>query len=80
MFPGETVLTGAPKICQDCNTEVEFKVMTNGLAYYVGTECACGPYSRETGYIPTRQEAEKALELINDGDIHNPEARVRMPG
>ena len=36
-------------------------VHRSGAGFYVGTSCQCGPYSRESGYYPTREGAEKAL-------------------
>jgi len=36
--------------------------------YYVGFWCgACGPYSRESGYYRSYEEAEKALSTGNYG-------------
>ena len=29
--------------------------------YYIGTWCGCGPYSRESGYYRTREDAERAF-------------------
>lgn len=50
MLPGETILSGAKEKCTDCGVVLVFKVMNTSAGHYVGTECACGPYSRETGY------------------------------
>ncbi len=36
-------------------------VYRSGAGYYVGTYCHCGPYSRESGYYPTREAAAVAL-------------------
>jgi hypothetical protein len=30
--------------------------------FYIGSYCACGPYSRESRYYPTRDEAIDAFE------------------
>jgi len=62
VLPKETITRGAPGTCSDCGTVLEFEVMHTN-AYYVGTRCECGPYSRETQYWQTRAEAERALEL-----------------
>ena len=61
MIPGETIHSGAPKQCVDCDTKFELKVMKTPAGYYIGTECECGPYSRESGYYPTLEAAVKAL-------------------
>lgn len=60
MMPGETLRNGAPNTCPDCKTRLVPKVMRTN-AYYIGTECECGPYSRESEYFKTQEEAEKAL-------------------
>lgn len=41
---------------------LKFQVLTSFAGHYVGTECDCGPYSRESGYYKLREDAEKALE------------------
>jgi hypothetical protein len=33
--------------------------------YYVGTMCNCGPYSRESHYYSTHQDAKTALKSGN---------------
>ena len=60
-LPGETIATGASPICPDCKKEVEFEVLRSAGGFYVGTACQCGPYSRESGYYRTYDEAEQAL-------------------
>jgi len=61
MLPRETIHSGASRVCEDCGTSVVEKVMRSAAGFYIGTECSCGPYSRESGYYKTREEAEKAL-------------------
>jgi hypothetical protein len=62
MAPGETILSGAPSTCPDCNVKVELMVCHSNAGYYIGTMCSCGPYSRESeDYYPTCAEAEEAL-------------------
>ena len=61
MLPGETIASGAPVICSDCNTEAIWGVYHSAAGYYVGTYCECGPYSRESGYYRSREQADKAL-------------------
>ena len=61
VLPKETISRGAPSTCPDCGVKLELQVMRT-CAYYIGTQCECGPYSRETDYFTTRAEAEHALE------------------
>lgn len=60
VMPNETIGHGAPNVCKDCGTRFVPKVMKT-CAYYIGTDCKCGPYSRESEYFKTRDEAEKVL-------------------
>jgi hypothetical protein len=61
MFMGETIATGAPDKC--CGQVLKLEVLRSGAGYYVGTFCPeCGPYSRESGYFRTREEAQTALD------------------
>lgn len=61
MLPGETILSGASPVC--CGVRLPFKVLRSAAGYYIGTFCdACGPYSRETGYYPTREDAQRELD------------------
>lgn len=62
MLDGETIATGAPKVCPDCKTKVKVQVLSSNAGYYIGTSCDCGPYSRESGYYKTREQAQKALD------------------
>lgn len=66
MIPGETILSGANPICPDCQTKLEFAVCESAAGYYVGTWCNCGPYSRETCYFRTKEQAEKELKYFNE--------------
>ena len=59
---GETLATGASHVCPDCRTRVTLGVYMSNAGYYVGTWCGCGPYSRESGYYRTRDEAQAALD------------------
>ena len=61
MLPGETLATGADPTCSDCNHTPKLEVYMSGAGYYIGTYCMCGPYSRESGYYATREQAVKAL-------------------
>lgn len=62
MMPGETILSGAPDTCRDCGIELKFEVLRSAGGYYIGTRCDCGPYSRESEYFTTRDEAQRALD------------------
>ncbi len=59
--PGETIRTGAPRKCPECKVWVKDKVYSSPAGHYIGTMCDCGPYSRESGYYRSREEAETAL-------------------
>jgi hypothetical protein len=62
MLPGECVGTLA-EICFDCRSEMTIKVCTSAAGHYLGFICPkCGPYSRESGYFRTREEALTALD------------------
>lgn len=61
MIPGETIGTGASDICPDCDVRLRLQVLRSGAGYYVGTQCRCGPYTRESGYYATAEAAEMAL-------------------
>lgn len=69
-LPGET--TGARRgqsfPCPDCNAPMPLKVLQSNAGYYLGhhcttdDECGCSPWSRETGYYPSRETAQQALD------------------
>ncbi len=61
MLPKETIHSGAKSMCEDCGEFFYEKVMYSNAGYYIGTECCCGPYSRESEYYKSWKEAEKAL-------------------
>jgi len=61
-LPGETIATGAPSTCPDCKVKLTLQVLRSAAGYYIGTFCNCGPYSRESGYYATRNEAERDLQ------------------
>jgi len=66
VLPGETAgLSGATCVC---GAELELSVCSSAAGYYLGYWCdGCGPYSRETGYFRTREQAEKELEWTRLG-------------
>jgi len=61
MFPGETLLSGAPTRCDRCGLTPDLQIYESRAGFYIGTWCYCGPYSRESGYYPTREAAEQAF-------------------
>jgi len=61
-FPGETLGLGAPETCEDCGITVKEQVCQSAAGYYIGSMCNCGPYTRESGYYKTKEEAQKDLE------------------
>jgi hypothetical protein len=61
MIPGETIASGAPVTCPDCHTRTVLAVYESAAGFYVGTYCNCGPYTRESIYYPTRDEARLRL-------------------
>jgi len=63
MIPGETIASGAPSQCPDCKVKLEPQVLRTPAGYYIGTQCNCGPYSRESEYYRTKEAAEKWLAL-----------------
>jgi hypothetical protein len=69
IYKGETIATGAPTKCEDCGHVLKPEVLHSnagcyaGTEYYIGTQCYCGPYSRESGYYRTYKQAE--LDLVS---------------
>lgn len=59
-LPGETGHIG--KSCPDCKQPLYLEILQSGAGFYIGTRCDCGPYSRESGYYPSREAAQKALD------------------
>lgn len=62
VLKGETIATGAPDTCPDCGLNLELQVLMSAAGYYIGTFCDCGPYSRESCYYKTREDAQLALD------------------
>jgi len=49
-------------ICVDCQKELDIGVQRSNAGYYIGFVCPnCGPYSRESRYYDSYEEAEIAL-------------------
>jgi hypothetical protein len=63
MLLGETLATGCPVVCPDCQVNVlPLRVLRSNAGYYIGTRCDCGPaYTRESDYYSTPAQAEAAL-------------------
>lgn len=61
MLVGETILSGCASTCSDCGVRMVLQVCRSAAGHYLGTWCDCGPYSRESEYFKTREEAEKAI-------------------
>ena len=64
MMQGETMMTGAGKVCRDCNEIPLWGVYRSAAGYYVGTYCGCGPYSRESDYFRSDIAATAMLESL----------------
>ncbi len=59
---GETIATETDPRCEDCGVMPPLDVHESRAGFYIGSYCACGPYSRESRYYPTRDEAIDAFE------------------
>jgi hypothetical protein len=67
MLPGECVGMDGTR-CSGCGAKLILKVCQSAAGYYLGHQCNfCGPYSRETHYIQSHEEAKKELEKVLDG-------------
>ncbi len=65
--PGECV-NATRTACFNCGTKLAVKVCVSGAGFYIGFFCLnCGPYSRESGYFSSREEAEQVLNSDNYG-------------
>jgi hypothetical protein len=62
MMRGETIRTGAPEVCPTCLWRPEFEVYSSGGGYYIGTYCQCGPYTRESHYYRSAEDAQDDLD------------------
>ena len=60
-LPGECV-RDVETTCVECGAHLEIQVCRSMAGYYVGFFCdCCGPYSRESGYYRSHEDAERAL-------------------
>ena len=62
VLQGETIGRGARPVCEDCGTVLVNDVCRSAAGWYIGTMCDCGPYSRESGYFKTEEQAQQALD------------------
>jgi len=53
-------------ICEDCGQALDLQVLKSAAGWYLGTSCDCGPYSRESRYFKTKEQARFELELQNE--------------
>ena len=63
-LPGEITgnRTGQFHKCS-CGEQLPLEVLRSNAGYYIGYFCPqCGPWSRESGYFRTREEAQTELE------------------
>ncbi|MFH1982981.1 MAG: hypothetical protein ABIL58_14160 [Pseudomonadota bacterium] len=61
-LPGECVNDVVTNCCE-CRAELHIGVHRSAAGYYVGFFCPnCGPYSRESGYYRSREEAQLDLD------------------
>ena len=77
---GETLETGAGPYCEGGSGEdpedlppherhyLTIEVLFSAAGFYVGSQCPfCGPYTRESGYFATRDEATQAMQSLEYG-------------
>ena len=63
-LPIEDISNDARRECLICGMTLNIKVLSNDAGYYIGFVCPqCGPYSRESRYYRSREEAQTALNL-----------------
>lgn len=74
MLDGETQ---SPDKCEDCEIKLDTQVLQSGSGYYLGTQCNCGPYSRESDYFVTQESAEAELKLWVEESV---KPHSRTPG
>lgn len=58
-LPGETVGKGVTAIsCTECGRVLYLNAYRSNAGWYLGYRCRkCGPFSRESGYYKTEEEA-----------------------
>ena len=63
-LPGECV-NETQTVCMECGTTIDLQILCSAAGgYYIGFFCPeCGPYSRESVYFHSLDEAETVLDL-----------------
>lgn len=61
MIPGETIIDSGVEQCADCGAALKLSVCKSAAGWYLGTMCYCGPYSRESDYYASEEEARADL-------------------
>lgn len=64
-------------ICSTCNEGRWLAVLHEPRGFYVGLRCACGPYSRRTGFYRLASSAEAKL---SGADIENRTPKTKGMG
>ena len=59
VFPTE--INQERKHCDECGKIHQLEVLRSAAGYYIGTQCQCNPYSRESGYFRSIEQAKSAL-------------------
>jgi len=69
-LPGETKGAVPEIVCDDCGSKLPLQVLHSPAGYYIGYYCPeCGPYSRESHYMRTKELAEDYLRVyIEEND------------
>jgi len=53
--------------CDECGEPMPLDVQKSAAGYYIGRFCGqCGPWSRESGYFKSEEEARKELEMYKN--------------
>lgn len=52
--------------CEDCGKRLKLEVLHSNAGYYVGTQCECGPYSRDSEYFKNPKDAQEAFEEMRE--------------
>ena len=62
-LPNECI-SDSRTVCMECSTALTIQVLSSAAGYYIGFFCPnCGPYSRESCYFHSRDEAETVFDL-----------------
>jgi len=52
--------------CPDCKKVLKLEVLRSNAGYYIGTQCNCGPYSRNSDYFRSPKDAEEELQELKE--------------